>query len=348
MAPARDWLCTAPNRDRAREEPTGGRPMKGTTARVGQIALGVFWLTDGILNLQPYLQHHLAGGVIDPKADGQPAIIGHTITWVGGVVAPHQPIFALAAALIHISIGLGLLMPRTVKPALLLSFCFAATVWLFGEGLGGLFTGVAPDPLTGVLGPAPLYVIAGLLVWPRSGGSQPEFGLLGEIGARAVWAALWLGAAAEWLFPSNASADAVHAMLTTAPSGAGWLTSLESTAAGLVGHTGSTAALVLAVISAEIGLSVLWARGVRIALFTSMLVSVLGWFLVEGMGGLFTGQATDIGMAPLMILIAALLLPLAPGRSSVASEVISTDAGRGGRVFTLRRQPGELNPRTDP
>ncbi len=283
-------------------------------ARLGQIVLGVLWCADGLLKLQPYFFHHFASGVIDPSAIGQPAVIGDPITWVGSLVQAHQGIFTVLAALTESAIGVGLLMRRTVKPALLVSFPWALNIWLTGEGLGGLFTGNAPTPLTGVIGTAPLYIVAGLLVWPRakgSGDTDRGFGLLGELGARMVWAALWLGAATLWLFPSNAGGDALRTAFDSAPSGASWLSSLHSTAAHALGGSGMTVTLALAVISAEIGLSVLWVRGTRIALLAAIAVSLVYWLLAEGLGGLFTGQATDLGTAPLMILIAALLLPLA-------------------------------------
>ncbi|MGO9954613.1 MAG: hypothetical protein ACLP50_01295, partial [Solirubrobacteraceae bacterium] len=118
----------------------------------------------------------------------------------------------MLAALAETSIGVGLLVRRTVKPALLVSFAWAVNIWLTGEGLGGLFTGTAPDPLTGVIGTAPLYIVAGLLVWPREPGAQTTgsgFGVLGERGARLAWAALWLAAGALWLVPSNAGGAAL-------------------------------------------------------------------------------------------------------------------------------------------
>ena len=218
------------------------------------------------------------------------------------------------AALAETSIGIGLLVRRTIKPALLLSFAWALNIWFTGEGLGGLLTGAAPTPLTGILNTAPMYIIAGLLVWPRSAGStetESGFGLLGERGARAVWAALWLGAAALWLFPANAGAGSLRSAFDAAPSGVSWLSSLHSAATNAVGGSGTTITLALAVVSAAIGLSVLWPHGTRTALLTAIAISLVFWFLAEGLGGLFTGQATDIGTAPLMILIAALLLPLA-------------------------------------
>jgi hypothetical protein len=197
-------------------------------------------------------------------------------------------------------------------------------VWFTGEGLGGLFTSNTPEPLTGIIGTAPLYIFAGLLVWPRrddAGEDDFGFGLLGEPGARLLWAALWLASATLWVFPSNASSGALRSAFTGAPSGASWLSSLHSAAAGAVGGSGMTIALVLAVVSAEIGLGVLWLRGAKIALLASMAISLAFWFLAEGLGGLFTGQATDVGTAPLMILIAALLLPLASLPAAAASAV---------------------------
>jgi hypothetical protein len=136
-------------------------------ARLGQIALGVIWCVDGLLKLQPYFFAHFVSGVIDPSAVGQPSVIGHPITWIGDVIRPHQAIFVALAVLAEVSIGVGLLVRRTVKPALLFSFFWSLNVWLTGEGLGFVFTGTTPDPLTGIFGTAPMYIVAGLLVWPR-------------------------------------------------------------------------------------------------------------------------------------------------------------------------------------
>ena len=288
-------------------------PPINSPARLGQIVLALFWCVDGLLKLQPYFFHHFVSGVIDPSAAGQPAPIGDLITWVGGIVQTNQGIFTVLAALVETSIGIGLLMRRTVKPALAVSFAWALNIWLTGEGLGGLFTGNAPTPLTGVIGTAPLYIVAGLLVWPRGDGAGATggFGLLTQRGARIAWAALWLGAATLWLLPSNAGGDALRGALDSAPSGASWLSSLQSAAANAVGGSGIAITLALAVVSAGIGLSVLAVRGARMALLASIAISLVFWLLAEGAGGLLTGQATDVGTGPLMILIAALLLPLA-------------------------------------
>jgi len=104
-----------------------------------------------------------------------------------------------------------------------------------------------------------------------------------------------------------------------------------------------TVAVVLAVISAEIALGVLWGRGTRIALIASMAISLWFWFLGEGLGGLLTGQATDVGTGPLMILIAALLLPLAAQRPLAAPPVGVRASGTA--VLRLPgREPQQVEP----
>jgi hypothetical protein len=299
--------------------PSGRPAALRSPQRLGQIALGVIWCVDALLKTQSYFFHNFAMGVIDASAAGQPKLLGDPITFIGNhIVAPHQATFTVFVVLVEFSIGACLITSRFVKPALLISFAWALGVWYTGEGLGFIFTSTTPSPLTGIIATSPLYVIAGLLVWPRDSGAQ--LGLLGERGARLVWAALWLGAAVLWLFPSNAGANALHDAFAGAPSGTGWLASVESTAANAVAGSGVALAIALALASAAIGLAVLWGRGTRVALYGAIVISLVFWVLAEGLGALFTGAATDIGTGPLMVLIASQLLVLAPRRATAVNR----------------------------
>ncbi len=304
------------DRSAVSEQRTPERPGWPSPVRLGQIALGLFWLGDGLLQFQPYFFHHFVSGVIDTAASGQPSIIGDPITWIGSLIAPHQAVFNTFAALAEVAIGVGLLVRRTVRPALLASFAWALGIWFSGEGLAGLFTSNTPNPATGIVNAAPLYIIAGALVWP----AKSRFGLLGARGARLVWGALWLATAALWLAPSNYGNGALGSTFSNAPSSAGWLSSLQSGAAHLVSGPGGTLTLALSIASAAIGIGVLWQRGTRVALYAAIVLSVVFWFLAEGLGGLFTGQATDVGAGPLMVLIATQLPALAPRRVAVPVE----------------------------
>lgn len=297
-----------------------------SAGRAGVIALGVLWLIDGLLQLQPYFFTHFVGGVIAPNAGGQPGVIGAPITFVADLLAPVQAPLNAVAAIVEIGIGIALVTRRAVKPALLVSFAWALGIWFAGEGLGGVFTGVTPNAFTGVIGTAPLYVVAGLLVWPAAGGPSPPWraagGLLGPGGARLAWALLWLLGAALWLLPANDGPQALHDLLAGAPSGTGWLAGLQSSAAGAASHAGRGLAMTLAVISAAIAISVVSRRGARIGLWASIPLLLAAWVLVEGLGGLYTGMATDVGTSPLMLFLALQLLALDGERRRRAADLI--------------------------
>jgi hypothetical protein len=100
----------------------------------------------------------------------------------------------------QVMIGLALVYRRTVKPALAASGAWAAAIWIAGEGFGSILTSTA-NPLTGALGAALLYTVAGLMRWPRQTDGEPV--------GRLAWATLWPASAALWSMPANDSAGSV-------------------------------------------------------------------------------------------------------------------------------------------
>jgi hypothetical protein len=65
--------------------------------------------------------------------------------------------FAAAFALVAV----GLLIPVTTRPALVLAVIAALALWVAGEDFGGIFSGSGTDPNTG-----PLLVLIALAFWP--------------------------------------------------------------------------------------------------------------------------------------------------------------------------------------
>jgi hypothetical protein len=123
-----------------------------------------------------------------------------------------------------------------------------------------------------------------------------------------VWSALWLGTAVLWLLPANDAAGSTHDAIAAAPSGAGWLSGiLTSVARGATGR-GTMIALGFAAVSACIGFSFLYRWHTTTFLALAIAVSAGYWVVGQGFGGAFTGQATDPGTAPVMIVIASMLL----------------------------------------
>jgi hypothetical protein len=57
------------------------RRVAARISRVGQVVLGLLWLTDGVMQFQPYMfDTTFITGVILPNTSGQPGIIRTPIT----------------------------------------------------------------------------------------------------------------------------------------------------------------------------------------------------------------------------------------------------------------------------
>jgi hypothetical protein len=120
--------------------------------RTLQIILGLFWILDAALQFQPYMfSKGFVNTFVLANAGGQPTVIRWVITNVGHFLVPHIAVWNSLFALTQLAIGVGLLFPRTVRPALAISFPYALGVWVFGEGLGMILTGSA-SALTGAPG----------------------------------------------------------------------------------------------------------------------------------------------------------------------------------------------------
>jgi hypothetical protein len=307
--------------------------------RAFQTALGLIWLLDGALQFQPFMYSKGFIQMLTATAVGQPHWLASSINWAADLTQSNLTVFNTVFALIQVAIGLGLLYRRTVRAALVLSFAWTLIVWWFSEGFGMLFAGT--NPLTGAPGAVLLYGIIGLLVWP---GERPG-GLLGLRGARTTWCALWLVMAWAWLLAQNSSANATSSAIMSAP-GAGFLHSLQSSvASGASGH-GLAIAIVLALVSAAIGVAIAknWRPGTFIAL--AIMLNLAYWVIGQGFGGIFyTNSATDPNAGPLFVLLALVLYPLTRNAAPVSQAAdIAAGYGRAHNAGTLRAARRQRQP----
>ena len=303
------------------------------SARAIQIGLGLIWLVDGLLQLQPKMfGPDFAHNVILPSAMSQPGVVASTITHMAHLISVQPALMDAVFAGVQILIGVGLLVRQTVKPALVLSFAWALGVWGLGEGFGMLFTGMA-SPLTGAPGAALLYLAIGVLVWPRAAASTPSGsaaaeGPLGEWGGKAVWAAVWSGLGILWLLPANRAGGAISGAITNAVTGEpGWLAHVQLSVAHTLGNGGGSVAVVCAVLSFVIGLGPLVSRHTTVFLVAGAALALDYWMFGEAFGQVFTGIATDPNTGPLLILLALAVYPNRV-RAGVAADVAHPAAGR--------------------
>jgi hypothetical protein len=291
------------------------------TRRHLQIALGLLWLLDGALQLQPFmLGTGFARQIIAPTAAGQPHAFALVIRWSADVIAAHPAAWDVPFAAIQLLIGLGLLVPRTVRLALAASIAWSLGVWVFGEGLSGLPTGHA-SVLTGAPGSALLYGVLALAAWPRRDASD-------DAPARwlpVAWLVLWVGGAVFQALPGQNTGTAVAGAISGAADGApAWLGRLDASVARWSVHHGAAVVVALVVSEAVIGLAVLWSRTRGPAVASGLVLASVIWVLGQDLGQLYSGQATDPNTAPLIVLLGVAILGSRRSRAFTAPVAMAT------------------------
>jgi hypothetical protein len=279
-----------------------------STRRV-QTVLGLIWLLDGGLQFQGFMYSHGFVQLLNSGAQGQAGWIHDSIIWAVKIANGNLAVWNSLFAITQVLLGFGLLYRPFVKPALAASFAWVLVVYWFGEGFGGMFADTA-QPLTGAPGGVLMYALIGLIAWP----SGRPGGLLGARGARIQWAILWMVMAYLWLTSANSSANATSSALNATPSGIGVITSLQNHLVTASRGDGLVIALVLAALSAAIGIAVARGWHARRFLQISIVLNLAYWIIPQGLGGMLAGGATDPNSAPLFILLAAAMFPLVEDR----------------------------------
>jgi hypothetical protein len=324
--------------------------------RVFQLVLGVIWLLDAGLQLQPYMfTKAFVRDVILSTAPGNPAIVARPIIWVANLMLGHIVIVNAAFATLQLLLAIGLFCRPTVRLALAASIAWSVAVWWLGEGFGGVLTG-SVDPFGGAPGAVVLYVVVALLVWPRQQDepqacrvSVAETGPLAEIGARVLWTVLWAGLGCASLLPATRSADSLSQTLAGLRDGEpGWIRSVDRALSHAVAGQGALAAVLFASLCGAAAATVAFGRFTRLGVIAAIVAGVAIW-VAQDFGELLTGQATDPNSGPLLIVLAAAFWPVAgwPGtsESTVAGGLRSqrTKYGRAGPPVLSNRIAHDTN-----
>ena len=282
------------------------------TRRHIQIALGVLWLFDGMLQLQPFMfSRDFATKVIASSAVGQPAWVAGSVHQAALVIGSHPVALDVMFALVELSLGIGFLWPRAARTAVVCSVVWAGGIWLMGEGLGGM-AGGSSSILAGAPGAASLY--AALAAWPARVGGSVTTGPSSAGGVAGwlplAWAAIWLDLALPALLSANRSVSAVSGQINGAIGQVPrWLGHIDHLAANGFLAAGGLTVVLLAVVPAAIGLLALGtARQRSIAAWCGMAVAVVCWVVGQSFGFLASGTATDPNTGPILALSGVSLL----------------------------------------
>ncbi|MHB8360718.1 MAG: hypothetical protein ACYDAO_02040 [Thermoplasmataceae archaeon] len=124
-----------------------------------KVSLGILWIIDGILQLQPEMPYIFLPYVLYPTLSSSPNIVYNIMLPTYNMWTQHPVIYNAAAAVIQLLIGIGLLTRLTRignRFILILSALWSITIWIFGEGFGGIFS-AGSSFLSGLPGSALIY-----------------------------------------------------------------------------------------------------------------------------------------------------------------------------------------------
>jgi hypothetical protein len=295
--------------------PDAGRCSQGAPdwRRRLQLALAGLWLLDAVLQYQSVMFGRGFPHMLAASAAGNPAVVARPITWSAGIIGHRVVALNAAFASVQLALGLGIAWRSTVRIALGASIAWALAVWWLGEGLGGVLSASA-SPVSGAPGPAIIYALLAVLLWPVAGGRPSPFAAgraVGASAARALWLILWGSLAFFALTPASRAPQAISSMISgTTPGQPGWLARADDQAAGSLSQHGLMASALLAAALVIIAVGVWLPRPcARVVLVLALIVAVAIW-LAQGLGGILTGSGTDPGSGPLLALLAAAYWPV--------------------------------------
>ncbi|MGH2494569.1 MAG: hypothetical protein ACRDIV_07675 [Ktedonobacteraceae bacterium] len=314
-----------------------------------QRILGVLWLIDGLLQLQPLMfTGNMINSVMKPMLDGQPSFIEPSLQFIVNQTTLHLTEVNLLIATVQILLGLGflLLSDRWVKEVVIASIVWAFIVWYGGEGMSMLLTGQA-SVLTGAPGAVLLYPLLGLVIYPRKRSDKDTQrvkakarieGLISRAQLRWILSGFWFFAALlqlqpNWWQPGQIS-QAIGTMVGQGGLNAVLVDPVLQQTANITANIEIPLNIVLIIVFLALGtgLAVVKQEQLRPLLIASIVVSVIIWYFSQAFGMVLTGMATDFNSGLLVVIMALACWPktqtlrVRVSRARVARDVLQTEA----------------------
>jgi len=308
------------------------KTKKWLTRRQLQKILAVLWIVDGLFQLQPKMfTKSFVNLVINPSIQSQPKIIADPMHFFGHIFLLNPIFFNSSFFLIQVLIGILIWNNKTAKQGLYLSIVWGLFVWYVGEGLGGVFAGQA-NLIMGAPGAAILYVILALAII-RSGKSRINSSDFPDYWLVFVWLLIWVGFGIIQLLAKSDSLNNIRLMIASNANGApSYIRSIDLHASAILasfvrtsgGHVLTNSSMmsmtrqvrgsltnrgywfivVLSFVQVLVGLGVLAKHRLRhIAVYVGIVVALIFWVVGQNFGQYYSGFATDLNTAPLIIVL---------------------------------------------
>jgi hypothetical protein len=277
------------------------------------IGLGLLWLVDGLLQIQPAMfTHQFVEQVLQPAAEGQPQWFAALLQLGAALWLQHPVLSNLGAVVIQLGIG-GMLIAgrerRWGRIGLWLSIAWGLNIWVLGEGLGGLLVGSSTG-ITGAPGSVLVYVVGAILLLLPTTPWAP--GSAGRVAAR-VLGVFWVAMAVLQALPSagywtGEQLGALFATVAGMPQPAALAAPIQGMAAVALAAPVVCNACFVAIMAC-LGWAFLAGKVARWTFALAGAWLLFPWWLGQDFGGLFTGTSTDPNTAlPLGVLLLAAVL----------------------------------------
>ena len=163
----------------------GNSVARGSVAAGGLLGLRgaracwiVLWGSFSYLVLQPGVRSAAAmRGTFTGLASGEPHWLATMNNATATALSAHAMLVSSALAVAFALTAAGILSPATLRPALALAVVLAVFIWVAGEDFGGILTGQATDPNSGLL-----LILLSAAFWPPHG----------EAAGRSRWSAAYI------------------------------------------------------------------------------------------------------------------------------------------------------------
>jgi hypothetical protein len=268
-------------------------------------------------------------GMLRATAAGNPSWIAHTITWNASLNV-HQPVLTNGIfSGVQFMIAFGIAWRPTCRAALALSVVWSLLVWWFGEGLGGVFTGTA-TPFGGGPGAVLYYALLAAVLWPMTtaGRASPFVAAraLGVSTARILWTSVWTLLAVLTVVGHGRSPVALHDLVEETRAGEpGWLVGLDRWSQPVLLHHGTAVAVLFALSCIVVAVCVYFRPALtQVVLVAAFIVFALIWVVIQNVGRVLAGGATDPNSGLLMLLFIVAYWPLPPAFESAAASSAAT------------------------
>lgn len=277
------------------------RPENSRLRNNIRLLLGSFWIIDGLLQIQPQMPFGFSHFILYNSLQSLPAVVSAQLNPLIVLWNSHGIIFDALAGSLQIFIGIALFLVRSrtmVSRIAVLSTIWALSIWVLGEGLGGILQ-PGLSLISGFPGGALIYAFMGMMLMMRRGENMTR-----KVAYTILGSTLLIGSVVQALpfegFWVQYGLASIPGMMVTSPQPLVFSTILYLFASLFSYHWILWNAL-FALIFAILG--VLWFTQPRVAGIGTIAMMGLVWLFGQDLG-IFGMYGTDLNSALPFLLLA--------------------------------------------